>query len=511
MEPSDQTRSPHHSTFSRSNLPPPPPPPLGQVTSDLLVDEDGQGLPLDSSMINSTIAGFDMSAVPVTPAKPPAPSNLVDFDDNLIQKATLEDIMSSESKQMLDTTPSDLANRTFEVDKGSVDKTDQVPDLDEGINQPLGLPTSDQPLFDLHPTGEASSESFLLESQLPPHPPMADVSKYQLPSDPFESTKKQVFQEDDDYEFIGSSKDIPSRGNADESNLLNYQASPTPSPVFDPHQLEEEVVQVKHVEDISQVLSRDSPSQIGQPKQSESQLKEKKTATHEPTASPHPPSPPASAQALSEAQSRVNTSQLSDLDELVQPRQSKPVESVLETSRHEKSEPASVVKPVESLGDHLSSLLSESKAESTKVVTAKANEAAAATTTTKVGVESQATAIGVAAVGVGVEAPTATSKTGASIGAASFAPPAPTAAPADSFLCQSSLPEPQPANPGPQLNKEPLRRDTTHTSPASMSTESTASVSSSSCSSCPFALGEYKYLLFIVRDGRHSVSVSLFT
>lgn len=71
MDSADNSR-PHHE-ISRSNLPPPPPPPLSsgqQATSDgsdLLMDEDGQGLPLDSSMINSTIRFDTTSTYTVLP------------------------------------------------------------------------------------------------------------------------------------------------------------------------------------------------------------------------------------------------------------------------------------------------------------------------------------------------------------------------------------------------------------------------------------------------------------
>lgn len=60
MDPTADNPRPAHE-ISRSNLPPPPPPPQSSGrqspldSSDLLIDEDGQGLPLDSSMINSAI------------------------------------------------------------------------------------------------------------------------------------------------------------------------------------------------------------------------------------------------------------------------------------------------------------------------------------------------------------------------------------------------------------------------------------------------------------------------
>ena len=309
MDPSDQTRSPHHPQISRSDLPPPPPPP-SQVTFDLLEDEDGQGLPLDSSMINSSIMGFDVPTAPAT---------------------------------------------------------------------------------------------------------------------------------------------------------TNYQPSMrTPSPSPSP-KAPSPIVSAAHDDDDNSPANLSTPS---------------------PVPSPKPPSPIAahhdSPELLQETTVTKTETKMSDMDSdldiFLQSLESKPAESVLETSRNEKSELASVVKPVESVDDHLSSVTSESKVESSEVAArAGANEA------TKVVVEESLL--------LGEKAAGASSIGAASLAAAPFAPPAPTTtAAADSFLCQSSLPEPQPANPGPQLNKEPLRRNTTHTS-ASMSTESTASVSSSSCS-CPFALGK---------------------
>ena len=107
--------------ISRSNLPPPPPPPQSSTldntvdtASDLLMDEDGQGLLLDNSMINSTL-GFSTSTFTVLPnvlsLSPPqspskSPSHSVEstqLDDD--EEANVTSGTSEESRQQQQQSP----------------------------------------------------------------------------------------------------------------------------------------------------------------------------------------------------------------------------------------------------------------------------------------------------------------------------------------------------------------------------------------------------------------------